>query len=803
MTINRHYTLFFSCLLVFNVIKSEDNARNEAIEHLLPKTINFSYENEELINVINYLASLKEVNVILPQGGNAIKEKLTLHVEKKLTLDEAWDLLLTILDVADYSMEPKKDMFMVVKNSKNISREPMPIYIGTNPEKLPDTDQRIRYLYYLANIKVSDATDNELNVLLKALLPANALIKSDPITNGLLIVAKANDIRSVMYIVKQLDSVGFQEKMEIIKLRNSSAGIVAKLINENILKTTEGVSRYRLDTRKKRDVPYFSKFTTVIPEKRTNSLIIMGRSQVVERLKDFILTYIDDDLDAGKSILHVYQLQYLDAEKFASVLQKIVESSRTGGPGQARAGEKVVGGTERFFDEIIIKADRPGEAEELKYYGGNNLIIAARNEDWRQIKKIIEELDTPQPQVLIEVLVVDLTVNDTRLLGALSRTPDKIPLPSNFEFQSAHLDTNIIPDKATDPTTIHSDLLQKSSAASFASAGSTLINLADNDGETFSILQLLKLFTHSKILSHPHIIATNNKKAEVKIGEERLLTDEATGSLGGTTTVTRKPISAELKIEITPRISTADTVNLQVLVKINEFIDEAGGGDAQTIRQVETNANINSGSIFALGGLTRVATSHSINETPILSKIPILGWFFKRRQERVIKNNLTVFISPTIIQPRLRSGVSEYTRDYIQVAKNYASESNLFDSLTQPITRWFFKTDTDAAEALDQFMAKDTIQTPAQKKETPKRKQQKKRRSKEQVYIQNKQQEQRDLKTLIQNDDNPFERLRNAPTESFFQPQESICVAQNNQLEQTRSNLKTLLQNDENPFIEK
>lgn len=800
MTINRHYTLFFSCLLVFNIIKSEDNARNEAIEHLLPKTINFNYENEELINVINYLASLKEVNVILPQGGNAIKEKLTLHVEKKLTLDEAWDLLLTILDVADYSMEPKKDMFMVVKNSKNISREPMPIYIDTNPEKLPNTDQRIRYLYYLANIKVSDATDNELNVLLKALLPANALIKSDPTTNGLLIVAKANDIRSVMHIVKQLDSVGFQEKMEIIKLRNSSAGIVAKLINENILKTTEGVSRYRLDTRKKRDVPYFSKFTTIIPEERTNSLIVMGQSQVVERIKDFILTYIDDELDSGKSILHIYQLQYLDAEKFAPVLQKIVESSRTGGAGQARVGKKGAGGTERFFDEVIIKADKPGEAEELKYYGGNKLIIAARNEDWRQIKKIIEELDTPQPQVLIEVLIADLTVNDTRLLGALSRTPDKLPLPSNFEFQSAHLDTNVIPDKATDPTTIHSDLLQKSfdesgkfvdsgtrSAASFASAGSTLINLADNDGETFSILQLLKLFTNSKILSHPHIIATNNKKAEVRIGEERLLTDEATGSIGGTTTVTRKPVSAELKVEITPRISTADTVNLQVLVKINEFIEEAGGGDAQTIRQVETNANINSGSIFALGGLIRVSTSHSINETPILSKIPILGWFFKKRQGRVIKNNLTVFISPTIIYPRIRSGVSEYTRDYIQVSKNYASESNLFDSLKEPITRWFFKTGADAAEVLDDFMAKDTTQTPAQKKE----------------ILKLKQQEQRDLKTLIQNDENPFEPLRNTPTKSLLQPEESICVSQNNQPEQTRSNLKTLLQDDENPFIKR
>src|SRR5438552_2963350 len=85
------------------------------------KTIKFSYTNEDIVNVINYLAAEKGVNIMLPHGANAITGKLTLNIDEKLTLDEAWDKLTTILDVAGYALFPRDDMYMVVKNSPNTS----------------------------------------------------------------------------------------------------------------------------------------------------------------------------------------------------------------------------------------------------------------------------------------------------------------------------------------------------------------------------------------------------------------------------------------------------------------------------------------------------------------------------------------------------------------------------------------------------------------------------------------------------------------------------------------------------------
>ncbi len=72
---------------------------------------------------------------------------------------------------------------------------------------------------------------------------------------------------------------------------------------------------------------------------------------------------------------------------------------------------------------------------------------------------------------------------------------------------------------------------------------------------------------------------------------------------------------------------------------------------------------------LALGGLVSVDGTQGVNQTPVLSKIPVIGWIFKRQQGDATKNNLTVFISPTIIQPRLRQGMDRYTGDYINVAR--------------------------------------------------------------------------------------------------------------------------------------
>jgi general secretion pathway protein D len=770
--------------------KTEDVASKETAD------IVFKYDNEKLETIINKLAAEKNINVILPQL-EIPTITVSLHIEEKLTLSQAWDVVNTLLDVAGFCIVPQGNLIRIVKNNKEIFREPMPTYIGIDPDQLPNNDQQIRYLYYLSNMKISEDPSNEINGILTELLPDNTFIRGDSVTNGLLIVAKANDIRAAMKIILELDQVNFQEKVDILPLNHTEASLVAKLINEHLIKP-ENANPYRLDTKKAKEIPYFSGFTKVVPETRLNKLILLGRPQAIERLKDFIRQYIDVAPDTGKSMLHVYRLEYLNANEIAEVLNRIIQGKESGGPSQASAGEAPGGGVERFFEKVLIYTDSPVDTggdnantstsakgksvQKFTYYGGNNLVIAARNDDWKQIKKLIEELDIPQRQVLIEVLIADLTIEDSRLLGSMTRMPDKVPLPDSIEFQSAQFGQPIpteLPALAT--TSIDSNLLSNayqpsvtpptlatplpadanSNLTAFAQAGTTMLSLNDNNGNTWSIWQLLQLFTSSKILSHPHVMARNNKEAVVLIGEQRVLVDTvkdvASNYYGGATTIQYKKIDANLEVRITPRISSEDTVNLQVFIDISAYESESSANNTILKRSLETNANVKSGGIFAIGGLIRTTTTNAISETPFLGKIPILGWFFKNKSKDVVKNNLTVFISPTIIEPRLRSGVNEYTQDYIDVAKS-SSRGALFDSLKDPITHWFFKDEIDTSKVMDKFVEKDESlpmnqigRTKVKKIKTPPAE-----HDHTVPIAENSPNQLNDLKTMLQDEPNPF-----------------------------------------------
>lgn len=728
-----------------SLINSQAPVKQSNKKRNIKKTVSLYFDNEELIDVINLIAGLKGVNIILPTGANGLTSKITMHLEQKLDAEQAWDMLYTILDVAGYSLVPSGNFYSIVKTTKDVVREPLPLYVGIAPEELPDTDQRIRYLYYLSNIKLDDTGNSDILVLLQALLPETSNYKADAQTNGLIITDKSNNIRSAMKIIVALDQAEEQERPEILRLRYTTSDTVAQLFTDQILKTTPE-QRLRYETRKAAEASFFSRAVKVISEPRTNSLIILGRPQATERVREFIDRYIDIAPDQGKSILHVYELQYLDAYDFVDVLQKIIESSRTGGTEQSKAGGPV-SGTERYFDEIKIMADRPKTASGTEAggptLGSNKIIVAARNDDWEYIKKLIEELDTPQSLTIIEVLVADLTLADIRSLGTQLRNAFNVSMPKNVNVQGAMLPGDVIlTDSTGDPTTLQADLLRRAfnsstgaldpncdtsptpgtcvSYATLAPAGATLVSFNDPDGKTWGLLQIRKILTNHKVLSHPHVIAINNQQATITFKEERLVPDEASGSTGGTTTATRKWIPATFDVKITPRVSAADTVNLTVSINIEQFSSATNFANANKIsRNVTTNANVPNKAILALGGLNRLDTANAQASWPLLSKIPIIGWLFKDRETTLNQNNLTVFICPTIVQPRLRGGASTYTREYIDLSVDYAREGMLFDGLRDPITRWFFKSKSDDLvddafikfKKRDKFLSEETTMT--------------------------------------------------------------------------------------------
>jgi general secretion pathway protein D len=690
-------------------------------------TVECHYVNEDLINIVNALATKKGVNVIIPLGANALSTKVTLSLPNRITLDDAWALLQTLLDLSGYSMIPRGDMYYITKKSAATAKEALPLFVGMKPSDLPDTDERIRYIYYFSNIKVTDAPDSELATLLKELLQQpDSAFKMDPPSNGIIISARSREIKSLMEILIKLDKVGFLEKFEILKLRFALAKDVADLFNQSLLKTDADPNRYRLDTKGTSDATYFSKFMRIIPDERTNSLIILGRFQAIERVKEFIRHYIDVKIEAGKSPLHVYDLEYLNAKDLADILEKIIKAGADSGTGQSQAGAPVSGGTQRQFGDVKIMSDTPIEqateankdASAPRYYGGNKLIIACGSDDWYEIEKLIQDLDQPKAQVLIEVLIADMTLDDIRALGMSLRNPDAIPMPGSTNFQTTNLGNEPFITEGTSPNaTLKSDLLLTEALPAPQPAtlvgnerfkGAMVMSFNDTDGKVWGVADILNNISSLKVLSAPHIIATNNKKALIERTEERLLRDQSSPS-GTATSVAYQYKPATLSVEITPRISENDDVNMQIVIKVNEFVTATDSTSSETpvrrTREITANATVGNNNILVLGGLAKIGDAQAINATPFLSKIPLIGWLFKSKTTNFQKANLSIFIKPIIIRPNVLGGIQEHTQEYLGYLENATGKGDaLFGDLKDPITRLFFCNDSGSNELVDNFL---------------------------------------------------------------------------------------------------
>lgn len=708
--------------------------------------IPFSFEKKPLVDIIDLLSEKKEINILLPQipaDLEAIKKQtITYHPQgrRSVSLEEAWNLLMTFLELSGYSISKKRnDLYAIVRTGRpeeaGISREILPLYISTPYNELPDSEQRIRYIYYLKNFKIPTQEDRETNPIariFKDMLSIGAPVVYEPKSNGFIITDRANAIASAMRIISDLDESGFRETIEVVQLNFVPARDIVKVFDS--LKKAAGEAAgitspfIRADARAE-SISYFAADTRIIADDRMNTIIIMGRESAVERIREFVQQYMDTAPEEGKSILHSYDLQYLDAQPFAEVLNRIVASPIQTGQ-QATAGGPA--GPERYFQGVVVAAEEVKKVEakatteevvlESKgdytpagitgqiITGGNRLIIAALADDWLKLKDFIEALDKPQPQVILEVLVVDITDTKVKLVAGdiRNRTDAQVPTPG-FQWLSNNL-TPVNNAIGVTPNQLATDLLQvlqgnatNPELTALLGPGSIIISLNDPKTPGISaLLQVLDTIVQSKVLSHPCLVTTNNQKATLISQEIRRVQGDAVSGAAGVITIPVIDLPATFQIQMIPRLSSLERLSLQVAVDINDFITDTSF--TRTTRRVSTNSNLQSGQILVIGGLNRIDQGETVSGTPLIQRIPLIGSLFSNKNINTTKTNIHVFICPTIVAPKLRGGLDVYTADKIRKGRRDIDERTIFSDSRDPIMHIFFRPEYKADRLVRDFL---------------------------------------------------------------------------------------------------
>ena len=261
----------------------------------------------------------------------------------------------------------------------------------------------------------------------------------------------------------------------------------------------------------------------------------------------------------------------------------------------------------------------------------NSLVIRTSPRNYEAIQNIVTNLDRLRPQVLIKVLIADVTLDDTMKFGVEGRWENQLSVgdadPGTYGF-----DTNF---------------------SSIATQGFTYTLTGDEFGGTLNMYaQEGKL----KILATPRILVLDNQTANINIGKQVPIVSNTTiNSLGNTVNTVRYE-DVGIILEVTPHINPDGLVTMEVKPEVSDIapstesvqITEGVTSPTFLINSAETTVAVHNGQTVVIGGLIREVVDKTKTKVPILGDIPLLGWLFRYTEENINRRELMIFITPYV-----------------------------------------------------------------------------------------------------------------------------------------------------------
>ena len=380
----------------------------------------------------------------------------------------------------------------------------------------------------------------------------------------------------------------------------------------------------------------------IIANERNNSLVLRGQTASIAELLQ-IIEKLDRPTTANDAT-QVIMLNHADAENVAGILSSLISQRDD----QTSAGNDVA---------ITIQSDA----------SLNAIVVRAEPTAMNEILNIVQRLDTPRAQVLIEAAIVEISMNDDFEAGvelaSLDSNGDSVPMINTAMGSTV---TSLLSAMINEDGTVNNSPV---SALGSVTNPTFAVAQVDLDGVSFgAVVSALASLSNANLLSTPSIVTLDNTEAKIVVGEEipfrsGSFTTTGDGSSNPFTTVTREDVGIELTV--TPHVYDNKEVRMEVSQNISNVLDSTVGSSTfadvvTSKRSIETTVLASSGETIVLGGLIQDNANDSENRVPVLGSIPVLGNLFKSRSKRQIKTNLMVFIRPTVIANKEQS--SELTR---------------------------------------------------------------------------------------------------------------------------------------------
>ena len=416
------------------------------------------------------------------------------------------------------------------------------------------------------------------------------------------------------------------------------------------------------------------KGTDIIIYEPSNMLILTAPpSGILKFLK--LLEAIDiPSTDRDNSRTFIYYVENGEAKKLAEVLKNLYgKKTGTGTPIRPQTAQPTptpqpgatprprtttTPGTGATVQSDVFTAELEGDIEIAAYDDINALIIKSSPRAYLVLLETLKRLDIQPKQVLIEVLVAEISLTDETKLGLewLIKGHGRIN-NQNFDYIAGNTSgaDRFLPKPATTPAT--TDLAAVVNTFAPIVTGGGFANIIDP--QQFNILITAAANNGDvNVLLSPNILALDNKEAKIEIASEvpvaTSITD-ATAGAGqvGTTTSQVQYKSAGVILTVTPHINDKKQVTLKIVQEVSELGEAVpvGTGLFQGFitRKANTTAIVQDGHTLVIGGIISERKEQSRTGLPFLSKIPILGYLFGSTTDKTTKRELIIMVTPHVV----------------------------------------------------------------------------------------------------------------------------------------------------------
>ncbi|MBW2609589.1 MAG: type II secretion system secretin GspD [Deltaproteobacteria bacterium] len=591
------------------------NPQKGGREEPKPETryVTIDFDNVDIALFIKFISELTGKNFVLDKG---IKGKVTIISPTKITVEEAYKVFESVLEVHGFTTVPAGSIIKIVPAIQARSKD---IETRLRKEAITPEDKIVTQLIHL---KYADP--NELKKLFGPFISKTSVIVSYPPTGMLIVTDVLSNISRLLSIVEVIDVAGIGEEISVIPFEHATASVIAKtLTNVFQRKTTRPAKGGQAGP-----------VIKIVPDERTNTLIILASEDDISKVKQLI-ELLDKETPRGKGDIHVYYLQNANAEDLSKVLTALPSDQKQ----ETQKGKAPV-----ISKEVRIVADK----------ATNSLIITAKKEDYLVLEDVIMKLDIPRRMVYIEALIMEVNVDKQFDLGVEWRAGDQT---------GSH-------DEGTIGTFLGSGGMgSEGSYSNFPAADSTgtisfpsafsvgVLGTGIKIGDAFfptlgAVLRAYQKDADVHIISTPQILTTDNEEAQITVGENVPYITKLDTSVGTETDYTQyeyKDVGVTLKI--TPQINQERFVRLKIFHESKQLKKGTVAFRPTTLtRSAETTVIVKDENTVVIGGIIGESDERGNYKVPLLGDIPLLGWFFRSSSSARKQTNLFIFLTPHIIE---------------------------------------------------------------------------------------------------------------------------------------------------------